>query len=127
MPHPSVLNQTAISTKLSDFKKYLVAGSQSIAHGVKVTANSKITYDSKGFKFIKLCSHSVAVTEKEDVLNRPLFPVVDELIFKRVFEKAENFVRVFEKLFFFVRIFDKLENFVRVFEFGIGGYEKSDK
>ena len=50
-------------------KKYLVVGSQSIAHGVKVTAKSKITCDCRGFKFIKLCSHSVAVAEKEGVLK----------------------------------------------------------
>ena len=49
-------------------KKYLVAGPQSTALGVKVTAKSKITCDCRG-KFIKLCSHSVAVAEKEGVLK----------------------------------------------------------
>ena len=50
-------------------KKYLVAGSNKTVHTVTVSRVVKITCDCKGFKYVKICSCSVSVAEKEKLLK----------------------------------------------------------
>lgn len=42
----------------------------SIPHFVQVCANSKVTFTCRNFKQKQICSHSVAVTEKEGALDK---------------------------------------------------------
>ncbi len=52
-------------------KKYLVAGSNPSPYNVRAALNGKgkICCNCKGFKFAKICKHSVAVAEKEGTLE----------------------------------------------------------
>ena len=49
-------------------KKFMVAGKASEFYTVKVTLKNKVSCDCKGFRFAKICSHSVAIAEKENLL-----------------------------------------------------------
>ena len=51
-------------------KVYLVAGKSSKApHKLTVTEQGLVKCDCKGFRYLSLCSHSVAISEKEDSLS----------------------------------------------------------
>ena len=53
----------------NDFVEYLVASDRGRHYNVKVKHGTKVVCSSKGFKYSKLCSHSVAVAEKKRILR----------------------------------------------------------
>ena len=51
-------------------KNYLVAGkTHSENYSVTVGATPLVKYSSKGFRYLSLCNHSVAIAEKEEIFQ----------------------------------------------------------
>ena len=67
---PNTITLSPTLTENEGAKTYLVAGKSSKeAYNVSVLGIGLVKCNCRGFKFTKLCSHSVAVSEKDDMLR----------------------------------------------------------
>ena len=64
-----IAEKPALGDSTSDLREYLVASESKVVYNVKVTKGTKVECNCKGFKFARMCSHSVAVAEKRRVLG----------------------------------------------------------
>ena len=68
--YPNAITLSPTLTENDKGKTYLVAGKSSKeTYNVSVLGNGIVKCNCRGFKFTKICSHSVAVSEKEDMLR----------------------------------------------------------
>ena len=68
--YPNAIALSPTLTENDKGKTYLVAGKSSKeTYNVSVLGNGIVKCNYRGFKFTKVCSHSVAVSEKEDMLR----------------------------------------------------------
>ena len=70
LKYPNAITLSPTLAENDNEKIYPVAGKSSKeTYNFSVLGNGIVTYNCRGFKFIKVWSHSVAVSEKEDMLR----------------------------------------------------------
>ena len=70
MNNPSAISLSPSLLTRNNEKVYFVAGkTNKEIHNVIVNENGMVKCNCRGYKFTKICSHSVAISEKEDILQ----------------------------------------------------------
>ena len=70
MNNPSAISLSPSILARNNEKVYFVAGkTNKEIHNVIVNENGMVKCNCRGYKFTKICSHSVAISEKEDILQ----------------------------------------------------------